>query len=62
MESRCVELELQVQELNIVKEEVGEKVEKMLEDNRKYLSLEEIVEDLKFKMNEKDVEISELKE
>lgn len=62
MESRCVELELQVQELNIVKEEVGKKVEKMLEDNRKYLSLEEIVEDLKFKMNEKDVEISELKE
>lgn len=62
MESRCVELELQVQELNIVKEEVGEKVEKMLEDNRKYLSLEEIVEDLKFKMNEKDVEILELKE
>lgn len=62
MESRCVELELQVQELNIVKEEVGKKVEKMLEDNRKYLSLEEIVEDLKFKMNEKDLEISELKE
>lgn len=62
MESRCVELELQVQELNIVKEEVGKKVEKMLEDNRKYLSLEEIVEDLKFKMNKKDVEISELKE
>lgn len=62
MESRCVELELQVQELNIVKEEVGKKVEKMLEDNRKYLSLEEIVEDLKFKMNEKDVVISELKE
>lgn len=62
MESRCVELELQVQELNIVKEEVGKKVEKMLEDNRNYLSLEEIVEDLKFKMNEKDVEISELKE
>lgn len=62
MESRCVDLELQVQELNIVKEEVGKKVEKMLEDNRKYLSLEEIVEDLKFKMNEKDVEISELKE
>lgn len=62
MESRCVELELQVQELNIVKEEVGKKVEKMLENNRKYLSLEEIVEDLKFKMNEKDVEISELKE
>lgn len=62
MESRCVELELQVQELNIVKEEVGKKVEKMLEDNRKYLSLEEIVEDLKFKMNEKDVEILELKE
>lgn len=62
MESRCVELELQVQELNIVKEEVGKKVEKMLEDNRKYLSLEEIVEDLKFKMSEKDVEISELKE
>lgn len=62
MESRCVELELQVQELNIVKEEVGKKVEKMLEDNRKYLILEEIVEDLKFKMNEKDVEISELKE
>lgn len=62
MESRCVELELQVQELNIVKEEVGKKVEKMLEDNRKYLSLEEIVEDLKFKINEKDVEISELKE
>lgn len=62
MELRCVELELQVQELNIVKEEVGKKVEKMLEDNRKYLSLEEIVEDLKFKMNEKDVEISELKE
>lgn len=62
MESRCVELELQVQELNIVKEKVGKKVEKMLEDNRKYLSLEEIVEDLKFKMNEKDVEISELKE
>lgn len=62
MELRCVELELQVQELNIVKEEVGKKVEKMLEDNRKYLSLEEIVEDLKFKMNKKDVEISELKE
>lgn len=62
MELRCVELELQVQELNIVKEEVGKKVGKMLEDNRKYLSLEEIVEDLKFKMNEKDVEISELKE
>lgn len=62
MELRCVELELQVQELNIVKEEVGKKVEKMLENNRKYLSLEEIVEDLKFKMNEKDVEISELKE
>lgn len=62
MELRCVELELQVQELNIVKEEVGKKVEKMLEDNRKYLSLEEIVEDLKFKMNEKDVEILELKE
>lgn len=62
MESRCVELELQGQELNIVKEEVGKKVEKMLEDNRKYLSLEEIVEDLKFKMNEKDVEILELKE
>lgn len=62
MESRCVELELQVQELNIVKEEVGKKVEKMLEDNRNYLSLEEIVEDLKFKMNEKDVEILELKE
>lgn len=35
---------------------------KMLEDNRKYLSLEEIVEDLKFKINEKDVEILELKE
>lgn len=62
MESRCVELELQVQELNIVKEEVGKKVEEMLEDNRKYLSLEEIVEDLKFKINEKDVEILELKE
>lgn len=62
MESRCVELESQVQELNTAKEEAGKKVGKMLEDNRKYLSLEETVEDLKFKMNEKDVEISELKE